>query len=220
MTTCSWTDRLSEYLDGELEASEREALARHLGSCASCPALLQELRDVVAAARALPDLPPARDLWPAVAERTTGPTPLRARHPSPAIRNRAPLAAAAALLLAVGAGTTWLALGGRPAQVAAPAPTVGAPPTTVPAATATRRGTADAVADLERLLVQSSGQLDSGTARVVAENLARIDSALAAAHAALATDSSNAYVRRHLADTERRKVELLRTAARLVQART
>ena len=59
-----WTDRLSEYLDGELGAAERAALEGHLATCAECGATLAELRRVVARARALDDRPPTADLWP------------------------------------------------------------------------------------------------------------------------------------------------------------
>src|SRR5437867_8055233 len=62
-----WTDRLSEYLDDELSSAEVTALEAHLGACASCRATLDELRRVVARARALDDRPPATDLWPGIA---------------------------------------------------------------------------------------------------------------------------------------------------------
>ena len=39
-----WTDRLSEYLDGDLAEAERQALEAHLGVCEDCAATLEELR--------------------------------------------------------------------------------------------------------------------------------------------------------------------------------
>jgi len=57
--TDQWTDRLSEYLDGELLTGERTALEQHLLGCADCRATLAELRRVVARAQALDDTPPA-----------------------------------------------------------------------------------------------------------------------------------------------------------------
>src|SRR3989442_14258264 len=65
----TWTDRLSEYLDGTLSGSERAALEAHLAGCAACAATLDELRRVVTRARGLEDRPPAADLWPGIAER-------------------------------------------------------------------------------------------------------------------------------------------------------
>ena len=49
-------DQLSAYLDGELVASRREELERHLASCAPCR---RELADLRAAVRALSELPEA-----------------------------------------------------------------------------------------------------------------------------------------------------------------
>src|SRR5438046_10540291 len=63
----TWTERLSEYIDGTLPDAERTALEAHLASCAACRTTLDELRRVVARARALDDRPPAADLWPAIA---------------------------------------------------------------------------------------------------------------------------------------------------------
>ena len=48
-----WTDKLSEYLDDELPAGERAALERHLAGCASCTAVLNDLKTVVARAASL-----------------------------------------------------------------------------------------------------------------------------------------------------------------------
>src|SRR5262249_11801788 len=49
-----WTDRLSEYLDGELESAERLELERHLASCGACATALEDLREVAARAASLP----------------------------------------------------------------------------------------------------------------------------------------------------------------------
>src|SRR5438093_11123710 len=63
----NWTDRLSEYLAGTIAVRERAALEAHLGDCAACAATLEELRRVVARARALDDRAPGADLWPKIA---------------------------------------------------------------------------------------------------------------------------------------------------------
>ena len=43
-----WSEKLSEYLDGELLDPERVALESHLAVCNDCARTLEELRDVVA----------------------------------------------------------------------------------------------------------------------------------------------------------------------------
>ncbi len=75
-----------------------------------------------------------------------------------------------------------------------------------------------AVDDLERVLAQGRGKLDSATVRILEQNLAIIDRALAQARQAVAADSANLYLNSHLAETMRRKIDLLRQAATLVSA--
>jgi hypothetical protein len=77
---------------------------------------------------------------------------------------------------------------------------------------------AAAVADLERVLDQGRGRLDTTTVRVIERNLATIDSAIAQAQRAVAADSANVYLNSHLAETRQRKLELLRRAAALVSS--
>ena len=62
------------------------------------------------------------------------------------------------------------------------------------------------------------GRLDTTTVRVIERNLATIDSAIAQAQRAVAADSANVYLNSHLAETMRRKLELLRQAAALVSS--
>jgi hypothetical protein len=54
--------------------------------------------------------------------------------------------------------------------------------------------------------------------RVLEQNLALIDRAIAQAQRAVAADSANVYLNTHLAETMRRKIDLLRQAAALVSA--
>jgi anti-sigma factor RsiW len=64
-----WTDKLSDFLDDELTLEERYAVESHLQGCASCAAVLEELKQVVARARSLEGRPPRADLWPGIAAR-------------------------------------------------------------------------------------------------------------------------------------------------------
>jgi len=212
-----WTDRLSEHLDGDLSHAERLALEAHLAGCAECRTVLSELGAVVATARSLPELPPAHDLWPAVAERTRDVVPFRPRF-ARALPGWVRYAAAAAVFAALGSGVTWMALVPSARPVASITPP--AAPMTPRTVASVPHGTDAAVAELEAIVRQGKSRLDSSTVRIVTENLARIDTAIAQAQRALAADPRNAYVSRHLAETERRKIELLRTAARIVQSQS
>lgn len=227
MTHDQWTDRLSEYLDGDLPEGDRIALEAHLQSCAECSATVVDLRRVVRRARTLKPQAPPNDLWPAIAQR------IGAKPPTGAIvdlvsRRAMPrrwafslpqLAAAGIALMAVSGGTAWmLSNSARPGTVPSVVVTVpsGTPALAVAARPSASQSYAAAVADLEQVLDEGRGKLDSTTVRVIEQNLAAIDRAIAEAQKALAADSANMYLNTHLAETMRRKLELLRQAAALV----
>src|SRR2546423_7600228 len=215
-----WTDRLSEYLDGELGAADVAALEAHLPACADGRAALGELRRVVARAQGLEDRPPATDLWPEIA-RHLGVVSLDARRARRRLSFTVPQLVAASVALALlSGGSAWL-FERRPA--AGPP----SPSTTTPSPMMTNVGTyeanpryAAAVASLERVLAQGRGRLDTATVRVIEKNLGIIDRAIRDAQSALAADPANSYLNLHLAQEMRRKLELLRQAAALAGART
>jgi anti-sigma factor RsiW len=134
-----WTDKLSEFMDGELSADEQRAVEAHLRGCAECAAVLDDLKRVVARAQqagAVPR-PPSADLWfgiasridhgrsaaadePRVAKtgagRSSNLTAFRATAPRRVAFTLPQLAAAAALVAAVSGGLVW-----RVVERAAPA---------------------------------------------------------------------------------------------------
>jgi predicted anti-sigma-YlaC factor YlaD len=230
--THRWTDRLSDYLDGELPENERIALEAHIQECTECTSVLADLRQVVNQAQTLEATGPAQDLWPAIA-RQIGATPpgeagvidLTSRRESKRrwAFSLPQLAAAGIALMTLSGGTVWLlSKPTHPATVAitdtvpvAPRETQIVPAGLRPNAT---QSYAAAVADLERVLADGRGRLDSTTVRVIEQNLAAIDRAIAEAQKALAADSANLYLNSHLAETMRRKLDLLRQAASLVRS--
>ncbi len=215
-----WTERLSEYLDDELQGSERAMLEAHLERCDDCQETLAGLRRMVIRARSLEDRGPSADLWTGIAERIgvpprTSVLPARRRF-SFSLPQLLAAGIALAVFSASGAwvlhpGTTTVAVQPTlPAPAAVPALSVGMP---------TATGSYDAaVFELERVLTAGRGHLDSATVRVLEQNLALIDRAIAEARRAVAADSANVYLNTHLAETMRRKVDLLRQAAALVAA--
>jgi anti-sigma factor RsiW len=209
-----WTDRLSEYLDGDLAEPDRAALEAHLDTCPDCADTLAGLRRIVMRARSLDDRQPDGDLWSGVAVRI-GVASRRRR-----IAFSVPQLLAAGVALAVlSGGGAWL-LHPDPAGVAGvqPTPAPAGPVQVATVGTATARGYDAAVDDLERVLAEGRGRLDTATVRVLEQNLAIIDRAIAQARRAVAADSSNLYLNSHLAETMRRKIDLLRQAATLVSA--
>jgi len=228
MTHETFTDRLSEYLDGELDASAMRALDAHLAGCADCRALADDLRHIAARGRGLPVVPPAADLWQGIEARIheSGVVPLRPASRRSGLFVSWPRLAAAGLLLGLVSGGAVYAVTRLQSQpgVVAVVPvvsTMGSPvagTAGLPVGAQVTQSTAGAVSDLQMIL--ASEQLDSTTVRILTLNLARIDSAIADAERALAADPSNAYVSRHLASTARRKVELLHLVAGLTQSRS
>ena len=235
-----WTDKLSDYLDDELEAAERAAVDAHLRECADCSAVLNDLRRVIALAQAaaVDARPPQADLWTGVAGRID-----RIRQPRRVSLTVTQLAAAAVLVAAVSGGLAWQfapPFGGQGLRSETSAPDIarafpGSPERGTreggrPAQADTVAGTdrvaivgislADdqydaAVADLERALNQGRGKLDKATIAVVEQNLQTIDQAIAQAREALASDPANSYLSGHLVEARRRKLDLLRRATAL-----
>jgi anti-sigma factor RsiW len=214
-----WMERLSEYLDEELPEAERAALEAHLESCTGCQAVLADLRSVVAQARSMGVHPPRNDLWPGIAGRIGATSARSLRIPRRWSFSLPQLAAAAVVLMTLSGGAVWLARTNAPAPAGAPIAT-GVSPATPPAAINASRTAAQsyaaAVADLEQVLAGGRGRLDSTTVRVIEQNLAVIDQAIAQAQRALNADPANLYLNTHLAETMRRKLDLLRQAATLV----
>ncbi|MGH7548503.1 MAG: anti-sigma factor family protein [Gemmatimonadales bacterium] len=225
-----WTDRLSEYLDGELGTPERTTLEAHLAGCAACAATLDELRRVMTRARALDDRPPAEDLWPAIAEQigvSSGAhrvVSLEQRRAGRRFTFTLPQLVAASVALALlSGGAGWLLVRERTARRT----TTVATETPTPTPLMMNAGTyavnpryAAAVADLERALEQRRGRLDTVTVRVIEKNLGIIDRAIRNAQSALAADPGNSYLNLHLAEQMRRKVELLRRATTLASTQS
>jgi anti-sigma factor RsiW len=214
-----WMERLSEYLDGELPAQDRAALEAHLESCNDCSAVLDDLRRVVDRARVAEEYLPRHDLWPGIASRI-GATPVRARRIGRKWSFSLPqLAAAAILLMTLSGSAVWLIQSTTVPPTTGPIATMTTPagtPVTINASSSASQSYAAAVADLERVLAGGRGQLDTTTVRVIEQNLAAIDQAIAQAQRALLADPANLYLNTHLAETMRRKLDLLRQAATLV----
>ncbi|HVX89167.1 MAG TPA: hypothetical protein VG940_09585 [Gemmatimonadales bacterium] len=230
MTTNDWTDRLSEYLDETLTPEERSACEAWLASSEEGRALLADLRRVVAKAKTLPDAPVPEAIWSGIASAIATPDakvrPIGSaqRHSAAAPQRRhftpLQLAAAAAILLALGVG-----IGSKIRTVVktpiAENPTAGAGSGQLVGYGRTPHADASydkAIQELQVTLDQNRSTLDTATVRVLESSLAKIDAALAEAQRALAADRDDQYLNDHLSRIKRKKLDLLRQAAALVQA--
>ena len=222
-----WTNRLSEYIDGELDSAEQAALETHLKTCGACYATVTELRQVVARAKSLEDTAPSKDLWAGIKTQISEGAhvvPLAARRDRLVRRSFrltvGQLLAASVALVLLSSGGVWLGLHSRQTITPQPAFTSSnARPRVTTAATWTGQ-TDVAISELQAALTQNEKRLDTATVRIVRQNLAIIDRAISDARSALQNDPSNSYLNLHLADTMRRKVELLRRVNDLVAAQS
>lgn len=215
-----WTDRLSAYLDGELSTEEGAVLERHLETCAECKAALEQLRRVVAWAGSYPGRAPSKDPWPhietAIGKARPGVVSLENRR----IRGRfvrmpQALAAGIALLL-VGAGSWWTARATAPENQMATVIDVSSSDAGVRIAAAIHAAQkyGPAIAELERALAAEQDSLDAATVKVLREQLAIIDRALAEAQEALARDPNSDFLVDHYTGMMKKKLTVLRAATR------
>jgi len=213
-------ERLSAYVDGELDGEARLAVEAHLTACGECRSAVQDLRRVVSLARALDDRPPAQDLWPAIAERIGAapradivPLAPRRRRFAFSVPQLAAAGVALSLFSAAAAGTAIHFL-----APAAPVSVAAVPATLVRNVSDPAAPYDDAIRELEGLLSARRGDLDTTTVRTVEMSLHVIDQAIAQARAAVERDPNNVYLNGHLWSTLDRKLDLLRRATMLPKA--
>ena len=224
-----YTDLISDYLDGTLDPGTHRQVERHLTACSECAALLSDLERVVGRARVLAEegAPPAEDLWPGIEARlrraAQAPLPIPVtitavpeRYLKPRISFTIPQLAAACLAVVALSAATVFYVDGSWRKTTPPAVA-----TLPPSAAATMTESQDAIRDVERLrqvLASRRDELNPATVQALEESLRAIDKAIRQAQLALAADPKNPYLRDHLDDTMRRKVDLMRRATMLASA--
>ncbi len=215
--------RLDEYVDELLDGQELLQVERHLAGCAGCREELRGLRALLAEAAALPEeLEPPRELWPGIEARLAPRSGVLSFAP---LRRWAflapPLAAAAAALLAIG-------LSLRPGPQPQPAPGPSQTPVVEAGLSAVALGSGASLAQAEDEYRRATQQLleslrseqralPPGTLETVERNLSAIERSLGEIRAALEQDPENAQLARLLNSTQRRKLQMLQSVARLTR---
>ena len=194
--TDAWTDRLSDYLDGELDQKSHDEAAQHLECCAQCRATLRDLRRIRDWASTLqPDAGDARE-WTALELR---------------IRRRANftlgLRVAAMVLGAIGlAALAWYATGGPGGEV------VGGTAIDAGASVVPSSGDVDYAAEvhaLETLLRERGHDLDPRTRKALQAGLESIHETLAMVRQELARNPQNGLLRELELRSRQQKLSLL-----------
>jgi hypothetical protein len=170
-----------------------------------------------AAVERLPEeLPPARDLWPAIraemdADRVREFSPADGTEPRGATARPSfslgirGIAAAAAAVILVTATVTW--------QLRGPASLADAPRAEPAGSGLVSFASYESAADeLAALLAQRSARLDPATIEVLERTMQTIDEALAEAREALAADPGSAHARSFVESAWRQKLDFLRRA--------
>jgi predicted nucleic acid-binding protein len=225
VTTDPWVDRLSEYVDGDLDVAATRDLEAHLATCAECRATRDELVRVVTRARRVGYRTPERDLWSRIEAQVAPPraeasmTQIRPRHVTMSVWR---LAAAAAIVATLAGGLAWMVATSGGSAITVVADTTITTPTTpvLPPSAFAVASYREAAADLQRAFDAGRGTLRPETMRVIEENLRSIDVAIAQADSALRADPGSEYLNQYLAETMQRKLKLLRRAVEITTARS
>lgn len=207
-------ERFDDYLDGQLDTSEREELKAHLAGCASCVDELEIVRNLRDSAAALPrSLEPPRDLWPGIAAEIGESKVVRGRF------GRSAFLAAAAAVLVVSLVVTAYFVGRSQVTVATVSPAVvEIGPSDVLLASFEGLGVdnySSRRAELLDALEGRSHELSPETMDVVMDNLQVIDQAMDRIAVALGEDPENEFLMKQLAGAYRRQIDLLQRAVRL-----
>jgi predicted anti-sigma-YlaC factor YlaD len=204
---------LDDYLDALLPREEAEAVEAHLEDCDECRDEVETLRAILADAKELPrSIAPARDLWPAIDARLDA-TPIRERT---LWSMRYPLAAAAALMIAISSALTAYLVNEREAASSVEQrPTASSDVLLVRAWRSTEDEYLKATVELLEALEILKERLPPETAEMVETNLRIIDEAIQESRAALAVDPSNGELVEALSARYRTKLEVLQQVNRL-----
>src|SRR5688500_5258290 len=220
MTCEQCSEWLGEAVDGTLDAERQAAIDAHCRGCAGCRDLLNDLKEIRAAAATLDRRTPSPELWRSIAARVENPiVPPTRMGRSRWASTRAQLAAAAALMMMLGTAA-WFGAG----QPWRSRPSDGAASELVRDATSelqlAEQQYDNALAALEQLTVQKDSALAPSSAAEIAQSLKSIDRAIDDSRAALKSDPGSFVAQTSLLEALRMKVALLQETVSLMNARS
>jgi anti-sigma factor RsiW len=229
MDCTDYRDAIARFVDGSLDAEEQRGLERHVETCASCRALVADLRSIQAAAFTLDRREPPAAVWDRIRERVAAePLPDRGRvlaWPRSRTAWGVWLAAAAALLVATTAGIYPLLQNRHPvpspAVVDSDHPAAAGDAGDAVASVQAEFEAAEqhydkAIQGLEQIARSQSGNLDPQVAAVLQKNLQVIDQAIGESRAALQMQPSSTDAQESLFDAMRTKVAVLQQTVELI----
>jgi anti-sigma factor RsiW len=219
MTCEQCSDWLGDAVDGTLDAERQAQIDAHCNGCPACRELLNDLKDIRAAAATLDRRTPSPELWQSIAARVEDPVVSASRPGRRRWSTSAQLAAAAALMMMLGTAA-WFGAG-QPWR---------ANPTDDAASDLVRNAASElqlaeqhyenAIVALEQLIVQKDNALDPSVAAEIAQSLKSIDRAIDDSRAALKSEPSSFVAQTSLLEALRMKVALLQETVSLMNARS
>jgi negative regulator of sigma E activity len=227
-------DAIHAYVDGSLGAAECAEIDRHVASCASCRQLLEDLREILRATKALELREPPVRVWSRIEraielERDHGDPGARRLQPSGTASEPGParagryrwakwLAAAAAVVLATVVGLRFMPSGREQVRTDAPA-TVGAGQAAASVEAELQQAEAhyvNAIRGLEQIASAEQNALDPRTAATLRTSLAVIDQAITESRAAVRSEPTNGPAQQSLLENFKSKIALLQDTVALI----
>jgi anti-sigma factor RsiW len=224
------TDVLVDLVDGRLDGAEQRHVERHLEACATCHALVEDLRSIRAAAFMLDRHEPKAATWSKLQAAIAAEPAPKGRLLDMSLSRRSfggggwPvwLGAAAALILATVIGLLPL-MNRAPAthdDSATAAAADADAEVTVESVTAefeaAEKHYQKAIDDLQTIANKDTGELDPQVASVLQKNLTVIDQAITESRAALKSQPASSNAQNGLFDALRTKVALLQQTVELI----
>lgn len=224
MATCQdITPRLSQWIDGGLEAAERAEIAAHLETCAACRGVARDLERVRAAARQLGPLDPPAHVWLEVAGqiRLTDTPAVPPTVTMPATTRRAGgamgqwLGLAAALVI-ITIGAYFIVREPLPGESQSNVPQTASVESVAEQLRLAMQHYENAIGELETLAKSNDGSLDPAIAAALQDNIRAIDRAIAESRTALTDNPESQPARESLFEALRRKVGVLQATVTLM----
>ena len=231
MTCEQCNEWLGDAVEGTLDAERQAQIDAHCRGCAACRELLNDLKEIRAAAATLDRHTPSPELWKAIAAKVDDPDVAASRFGrsrwvsnwpqlagSPTRQPRwGALAAAAALVMMIGAAGWFASSTNRGGSDGTASDLVRNAASELQLA---EQHYQNAITALEQLTVARDSALDPSVAAEIAQSLKSIDRAIDNSRAALKSDPSSFVAQTSLLEALRMKVALLQETVSLMNARS
>lgn len=219
MTCEQCHDWLGDAVEGTLDADRQAQIDAHCGTCAACRELLNDLKEIRAAAATLDRRTPSPELWNAISAKVSLASP-RVGLASPKPRSGvggSRIAAAAALMIMLGSAAWVYRTSWQPARDGSASDLVRSAASELQLA---EQHYENAITTLEQLTVGRDDALDPSVAAEIAQSLTSIDRAIDDSRAALKSDPGSFVAQTSLLEALRMKVALLQETVSLMHARS